>query len=403
MKPSAQAAATGRAARPARPACPVCAGEGSAFMSLAAMPVLIGRQFETPEAARASARGPVRLAFCPHCSFIWNEAFDPALLVYDTAYDNSLHYSDVFQEYTRRLVERLVESYGIRDKTVVDIGCGKGDFLGMLCEAGGNRGVGFDPSYEGELDPAGRPVTFVRDMFSQKYGCVGGDLVCSRYVLEHVPEPARFVSMIRAAIGGRRDAVVYAEVPNVEFILRGLSVWDIIYEHCSYFSAASLARIFCDRGFRIARLAEGYAGQFLCIDALAGGNEEGRPLRRHELAAIASQVRAFGAEFERRVGGWRERLAQWGAEGRRVVAWGAGAKAVGFLNMVGAGDEIGGVVDINPNKRGHYLAGTGHRILAPDELAQDRPATVIVMNPVYRDEIRDRLHAMNLNPELMEA
>lgn len=389
--------------RPERPACPVCAAEGAVFMNLPAMPVLIGIQFETAEDARASRRGPIRLACCPHCSFIWNAAFDPGLLDYDTRYDNSLHYSDVFQAYTQRVVNRLVRAYDLRAKTILEIGCGKGDFLEMLCSAGNNRGIGFDPSYEGDLTPADGTLKFVRDMFSDKYSCSGVNLICSRFVLEHIPQPGSFIEMIRNAIGDRPGAVVYVEVPNVEFILRGQSVWDIIYEHCSYFSPASLARIFCDRGFRIGRLAPAFSGQFLCIDAIADTGENGRPLRRHEISTIATEVGLFGAEYDRRVRQWRERLAAWKSSGRRAVAWGAGAKAVGFLNMIEAGDEIAGVVDINPNKHRKYLAGTGHRILSPDELSLSPPDVVIILNPIYRDEIGGRLQSMNLNPELLEV
>lgn len=383
--------------------CPVCGGrEAAAFLALEAMPVLIGQQFASADEARACGRGPIRLAFCPRCSFVWNTAFDAGRLTY-AQYDNSLHYSTVFQDYTRQLVARLIDTYGVRGKTVIDIGCGRGDFLEMLCAAGGNRGIGFDPSYEGDPAPDGRPLTFVRDLYSEAYGGAGGDLICSRYVLEHIARPAAFLRMIRTAIGARTGTPVYCEVPNVEFILRGLSVWDIIYEHCSYFSAASLARVFYDNGFRVRRLAEGYDGQFLCVDAVAEERRADRPPRRRELASIAGQVETFRIEFERRIADWRARLAAWRGQGRRVAAWGAGAKAVGFLNMLGAGGEVAGVVDINPRKHGSFLAGTGHRVLAPEELRALRPETIVVLNPIYRREIRAILDGMNLNPELTEA
>ncbi|MCE5229777.1 class I SAM-dependent methyltransferase [bacterium] len=383
--------------------CPVCGGHDAfVFIGIDSMPVLIGHQFGSAAAARDSARGPISLAYCAQCSFIWNAAFNPNLLVYDQ-YDNSLHYSSVFQEYTQGIVARLVNAYNLHGKTIVDIGCGGGDFLEMLCASGNNRGIGFDPTHEGDLNPAGRPVTFVRDMFSEVYGCAGGDFICSRYVLEHVPDPGAFLAMIRRSIGKRTGTVVYFEVPNVELILRDLSVWDIIYEHCSYFSAASLARIFYDRGFHVHRLADGYGGQFLCIDAIASAMEDRRTPRHHELKSIAGEVELFGNEFERRIAAWRARLAEWKSLGKRAAAWGAGAKAVGFLNMLGAGDEIAGVIDINPNKRGTFLAGTGHRVLAPEELPALRPDTIIIMNPIYAGEIRERLRGMNLDPELMEA
>jgi hypothetical protein len=61
------------------------------------------------------------------------------------------------------------------------------------------------------------------------------------------------------------------------------------------------------------------------------------------------------------------------------------------------------VVDINPHKRGKHLAGTGQRIVAPADLAADPPDIVVVMNPVYRDEIAADLAGRGLTPELVAA
>jgi hypothetical protein len=152
------------------PACPICeSARAEIFFRLAAQPVLIGVLWESAAAAQGCRRGDIDLAFCPDCGFVWNVAFDPALIEYDRRYDNSLHFSPTFQAYTRALVERLVAAYGLHGKRVVDIGCGKGDFLAMLCEAGGNFGWGFDPAHEGArvATPAAERIVWSND----HYGC----------------------------------------------------------------------------------------------------------------------------------------------------------------------------------------------------------------------------------------
>ena len=387
--------------------CPVCGCDrAEGFFELTDQPVLIGVQYENAEEACACGKGDLRLAFCPECSFIWNTTFDPGLLEYDLQYDNSLHYSSVFQQYTEQLVERLVSSYDLRGKTVIDIGCGKGDFLVSLCEAGGNRGLGFDPSYEGRRATTGEPdqIEFVRDLYSEKYRDAGGDLVCSRYVFEHVPDPKAFLAMVRQAIGDRGETRIYFEVPDVGLILRDLSVWDIIYEHCSYFSAASLARVFHECGFHVLRVESAYGGQFLGVDAEPATNGNGVLARADEVSGVAADVEQFVQRFGERTSQWRERFEQWRAEGRRVAAWGAGAKAVGFLNMLHLGDDaVRYVVDINPHKHGKFLAGTGHRVVSPEQAAADPPDVMILMNPIYRDEISEQLKNLGVTPELMEA
>ncbi|HEY0947701.1 MAG TPA: class I SAM-dependent methyltransferase, partial [Opitutaceae bacterium] len=252
------------------PRCPLCSSDRSrTFFELTEMPVSIGVQWPTAAEARRCARADLRLAFCEDCGFIWNDAFDPARMEYSQAYDNSLDFSPVFQTYARGLAQRLVNTYDVRKKDVVEIGCGKGQFLSLLCEEGGNRGIGFDPSYEGDRvqSPAMDRITYVRDFYGEAYATHAGDLVCCRHVFEHISDPVGFLTMVRRTLGDRHSAVVYFEVPNVRFILERLSVWDIIYEHCNYFGVESAAHVFRRCGFEIVRLAEAYDGQFLAIEA----------------------------------------------------------------------------------------------------------------------------------------
>jgi hypothetical protein len=74
---------------------------------------------------------------------------------------------------------------------------------------------------------------------------------------------------------------------------------------------------------------------------------------------------------------------------------------VAFLVVLDLGAEIAAVVDVNPHKRGRWLAGTGHRILGPDDLVSVRPDVVLVMNPIYTDEIRRDLESRGLTPLLV--
>jgi hypothetical protein len=88
-------------------------------------------------------------------------------------------------------------------------------------------------------------------------------------------------------------------------------------------------------------------------------------------------------------------------KGQRAVLWGGGSKGVTFLTTLGVQDEIEYVVDINPYKHGTYMAGGGQEIVAPDFLRAYNPDLVIIMNPIYREEIRQDISRMGLNPKLL--
>jgi ubiquinone/menaquinone biosynthesis C-methylase UbiE len=392
---------------PERNLCPVCGSpDVFLFFEASGMPAHIGILWSSEVEARQCRRGDIRLTFCRRCGFIWNTAFDPTLLEYSERYDNSLHFSPLFQEYAHSLAENLIEKHGIRNKNVIEIGCGKGDFLVLLCELGNNRCVGFDPSYEEQ--PSHRrlanQLTFVNDFYSERYARYEADLICCRYVFEHIPQPAEFLSMVRRTIGNRVNTVVYFEVPNVSLILRELSVWDIIYEHCSYFCSSALARVFRSCGFSVQSVIGAFGDQFLGIEASPSNRMSSTKASAWEdVTWVADAVAAFAENYRKRIATWEESLKQIERANQRAVVWGSGAKGVSFLNMLKVDTQVGYVVDINPHKQGMRVAGTGHRIVPPEFLQEYRPDIVIIMNPIYEEEIGKTMAGLGLSTKFMYA
>ncbi len=89
------------------------------------------------------------------------------------------------------------------------------------------------------------------------------------------------------------------------------------------------------------------------------------------------------------------------AKGHKTALWGSSSKSVGFLTALDIKEEIQYVVDINPNRQGTFMAGTGQEIVSPDFLQEYKPDSVIVMNPVYYNEIKHSLSRMSLDPRIM--
>jgi C-methyltransferase C-terminal domain len=121
-----------------------------------------------------------------------------------------------------------------------------------------------------------------------------------------------------------------------------------------------------------------------------------------DLSSLSAAVERFSEQVQNRRQSWELRIAQWQADGRRAVIWGGGAKAVGFLNMLKVTDAIPYVVDINPTKQGRYLPGTGQRIVPPDFLKEFQPQIVVLMNPIYRQEVEDQLRRLGVIAKVLE-
>lgn len=385
--------------------CPSCSGKGMrVFHREASVPtnscILMGSR----EEAIGYPRGQIELAFCPKCGFISNMAFDARLTEYSGRYEETQGFSDTFNAFHRKLAEQLIERHNLRGRDVLEIGCGKGEFLLLLAELGDNRGTGFDPGYRDDrtVGEAARNVRFVRDFYSEKYAEHNADFVCCKMTLEHIHPTAEFVGTVRRAIGDRRDVMVFFQVPDTTRILRDCAFEDVYYEHCSYFGPGSLARLFRRSGFEVLHIETAYADQYLTIEARPALGTSGVPLAAEDdLELLARYVDAFPSKLEDQLARWRGVVTLAARAGKKVVLWGSGSKGVSFLTMVGVGDLIEYVVDINPYRQGYYMPGGGQRIVAPAFLAEYRPDQVIVMNSIYRDEIAREISAMGLAPEVL--
>jgi len=388
-----------------RPACPACgSGDVSVFFEARGVPTLVNFLHATRESAVGCPRGNIMLALCGRCELISNVAFDPSKLAYGESYENPLHHSELFRKYAAELAEDLIGRFDLRGKTVVEIGCGDGSFLLLLCEGRRNRGVGFDPSFAGSRKADELGIEIIRDYYSEKYSNVQADFIYSRHTLEHVKNPADLLGSIRRSIGGRADTPVFFEVPNGSYTLRNCFVWDIIYEHTSYFTARSLSIALENSAFRVARVYESFSGQYVCAEAFAAENPSIKGARQRQTPRGPEpgvEVARFASGYREYLERWERRLKELRAAGKKLAVWGAGSKGVTFVNTFDVRGVVEHVVDINPRKRGMFVAGTGQRIVAPEELSEAGSDTVLVVNPVYRAEVEESLGKMGIVAEII--
>lgn len=384
--------------------CWVCGEATRPFFSVEDIPVLSCALWPSLQRAKDCVKRDIRLSFCENCGFVQNDIFDEAATEYSELYENALHFSKVYQDYSREEANRMIARLDLHNKDIIEIGSGDGHFMHQLCELGDNRGLGFDPSYSAEknLDWGDSKIRIISEYFGEKHKDLQCDLLISRHVLEHIPGPRNFMQSIRGILGDRRETYICFEVPNAMYLLKDLSLWDVIYEHCSYFTSPSLRRLFVDTGFHVNEIRVTFMDQCLAIEAIPSSGDISLE-DSSEVASIDAYVAAFATQAEARLDGCRQQLEDLAAEGKRVALWGTGARAVIYLNMVGAeaADVVKCAVDINPRKHGAFLPGTGQEVVPPERLAEYAPDVVLIMNPIYEDEITRSVKEQGITAEIM--
>jgi len=323
------------------------------------LPLFQNKVFDSQEAALGCQRGDVDLVESLATGLVYNAAFRPELMEYDSNYNNEQAESAIFRSHLQEVSGLLEQTLG--REGIVEVGCGKGYFLEMLLEAGFDIS-GFDPTYEGNNPRV------VKEYFQASLGIKARGLIL-RHVLEHILDPVDFLGRLRDANGG--GGLIYIEVPCFDWVCAHRAWFDVFYEHVNYFRLSDFHRMF---GV-VPRAQRTFGGQYLSVVA--------------DLASLKTPERdpkdavPFPDDF---VG--RNHIEPDGP----FAVWGAGSKGVLFsIMMARAGFKPDLVIDINPKKQNKYLPVTGLRISSPtDAFAQLTPgSTLYVMNSNYMDEIRE--------------
>lgn len=367
-----------------RTECPGCGSQRLRVgLRLPRQPVVLNYRFASAAEARAVPRRDLVLAQCPACSLVFNAAFEDGVTPYDARYENRQSCSPAFRTHVNGLIRRLLRIPGVRGGRLLEVGCGKGEFLREAAAAAGADADGYDTSYEGP------DVTDDRVRFHSRYlapADVRGryDAVICRHVVEHVPEIGGFFQVLASIARAAGDPVVCVETPRFEWIVAHRCLWDVFYEHCNYFTQDALAHVARLAGFRVLRQSPVFGDQYQWLE-LRLARRPRAPLPPG--IPTAARLSRFGSAARRQLDSLSHRIrSSRGPRGRWAV-WGAGAKGVALVNLLPR-LRPDAVVDSNPAKQGGALTGSGVPIIAPDNPLLRKLALVVIANPNYAAEIR---------------
>ena len=377
--------------------CPSCSGtEGKIFYKIKNTPVHSTVLLHSRKKARGFPVGDVALKFCINCGLIYNNMFNNDLMNYSSASECRQGCSDVFTDFNTDLVKSFINDFDIEDKFVIEIGCGAGNFLTQLCIAGNNRGIGFDPAYNfNKPGSIHENVNFINDYYTDKYSKLNADDYFCIMTLEHIFNPKVLLTHIRASMSNANSRL-FLQVPNMTQILDESRFWDIYYEHCNYFTKESLNNLLSLSGFKTEKTWTAFGGQYML--AIAKRSTDSIPVV-HKNDHI-KKINRFDKHCQANINDWKKKLERLYKLGHSIILWGSVSKVVSFIQATKSREFISYIVDINPRKQNKYLPGFGHKIVAPIRLKSILPKLIIVMNPIYENEIVQITHALGIETNI---
>lgn len=325
------------------------------------LPVFQNKMYQDKSSALDSSMGDLTLVQDMETGLIYNSTFDQTLLTYDQDYQNEQAHSSFFKKHLDSVKNIIRKNFS--DKSIIEVGCGKGYFLDYLIDHGFDA-KGMDPAYEGESDH------IIKVCFDESLNMKAENIVL-RHVLEHIPDPFIFLKKISKANGNKGK--IYIEVPCLNWISEHKAWFDLFYEHVNYFRLDDLSSMFG----KIYDCGHLFGGQYIYVVA--------------DLASLVAPKRNIDDTFifPENFDNLKEILGRANPDGKNVI-WGGASKGVIFsLKLNRAGFKVDSVIDINPLKQGKYIGGTGLQVANPEVIlgTLNKKDNIFVMNSNYISEI----------------
>lgn len=292
------------------------------------------------------------------------------------------------------LASNLIEKFDLNNKRLLDIGCGDGDFLKTMVQLGSNSGIGIDP---GTSNEAIEGIDFIKDYFSEKYTHLNVDFISCRHMFQDIQAPLEMLRLIRYTAKNNSGTLVYFEVPDAQYSFSERVVWNIIYEHNSWFTPASISAMLQNNGFEIFEISPLWRGEY--IGVICRISDQIQPFTYASF--YLSFFEAVSEHFDQVVKEWSRKHADLKSSGKKLVAWGAGARAITFLNTYDLQETIAFLVDVNPKRQGKYMPKSGHKVEHPEILRMYQPDVILITNPTYKEEITKQIMEMGISPEII--
>ena len=227
------------------------------------------------------------------------------------------------------------------------------------------------------------------------------DLLIGNNVLAQVPDLNDFVAGMKILL--KSSGVITMEFPHLMRLINENQFDTIYHEHFSYFSFATVERIFAAHRLTIFDVEElSTHGGSLRIYARHGEAAD-KPvtsrvgdLKALEEAAGLSRVETY-LSFPRKVEETKHKLLEFLVKAKRnsqsIVGYGAPGKGNTLLNYCGIRtDFIDYTVDRNPYKQGKFLPGTHIAICYPDKIRETKPDYILILPWNLKDEIIEQMN-----------
>lgn len=348
--------------------CRCCEHEisGSPLFVLHNMP-LGAQNFPTKDELDEESGTELRLYQCDMCGVV---QLSGDSVPYYRDVIRAVGVSQEMKEFRQKQFFDWVKKNHLSEKKIIEIGCGRGEYLGIIKEHC-PRAVGLENNSEAVKHCIENHLRVYDGYVEGEEYCIPNAPYDGFYILsflEHFPNPHKMFEGLLKNLTD--DAVGLIEVPNFDMIIKYSMYSELIQDHLLYFTQESLCRFLSMHGFDV-----------VSCDVIWHDYIISAEVKRRQIMSLDS--------FKCKQAQIKQRMDEFFSQNLscHIAVWGAGHQALANMALLEMDKHIEAVIDSAPFKQNKYTPSTHIPIYPPEILSSGNIDVVLIMAGSYSEEI----------------
>ena len=346
--------------------CISCKGSLHELMKIENMPAS-AQDIPTKEELDKDSGIEVSLCVCEDCGLV--QLKNDAVYYYRDVI-RAGGYSTTMEALRKSQYKHFIEFASLEGKKIIEVGCGRGEFLGMLSDF---PVEGYGTEHKKDLVEIAKEAGLrVDEDFPESEGHIfkNGpfDAFMSFNFLEHQPQPRTYLKAIYNNLCGEGYGLI--TVPSFEYIMEQNSFYEIIPDHIAYYSFESLTHLLNICGFEVLEK------EMVNRDTISMIVKK---RKLPDIGGIISKKNDIATEVVETVKKY--------AKAGKIAIWGASHQGFTLCATTGIAYYVDCIIDSAPFKQGKYAPASHIPIISPDEARKRKLEAIIIVAPGYTNEI----------------
>lgn len=269
--------------------------------------------------------------------------------------------------------ESFIEMCHLKEKKIIEVGCGQGEFLEILAEFPVKAyGIEHKADLVEKAKAKGLRVT---QNFAEKGNTIFADGPFDAFLsfnfLEHQPFPNEMLQCIYNNLTS--DGYGLITVPSFEYILENDSFYELLRDHIANYTQDSLRFLVEKNGFSVLHCERINRDTWEMI------------VQKRPMMDVSGLIRNFAALTEQMKTFTEKRVRQ----GKKVAVWGASHQGFTAISTTGVQENISYIIDSAIFKQGKYAPASHVPIVSPEYFFEEPVESILIIAPGYSQEIAE--------------